>query len=473
MSEIVSSPLIFSQQEVRDRFQLHQFIHKLFIPCKAGKGDLDGLSAEELYHIFKIQYPMNVLNTAIVSNMLLTGGFVDEENPEMSVLYAKINQTYFMCLKKEAKICLLPFIKAPLDIKYRQLVLGIKVINTIDGTIRPEAKYVIKTFIDMWTLNYNNADNYMHAFKAERRCSTTEVFNYYRILCSIYKLPAVDRSIFMTTMEEFGYEATKGRVHAKAGIRYFPGLYIPMSVEERILSVELNMCCIFNGHTHWTREGILENLIEAQRAELCDKNLERMGFNEQERKTCEEEKAKLDLRRTFETGEIPLGQATQAHETQNDMGYYGGSESESQTSEIKTPQNGLENSISRTSGFKGTKDNAAANETQSRYPIDFDEPLDLGESYRDRYSQFCADDESTYEHEVGLESNDEGSGEDIVESDGPSIEEIASALVVPYTMSIATGFTKEVMLGWLKTMNIPEPEKVLEHYDEIMEILTH
>lgn len=306
MSEIISSPLIFSQQEVKDRFQLHQFIHKLFVPCKIGNGDLNGLPADELYHLYKIQNPMTVLTTAIVSNMLLTGGFIDEENPEMSILYAKINEPYFMGLKKEAQMCLLPFIKNPLAIRYRQILLGIKVVNSVDSSLGTSAEFAIRAFIELWTLNYRNASNYMSAFSTERRSSTMDVYNFYRILCCIYKWPMADKIIFADVLSKMGFDSTKGRVYGKAGMRYYPGLYIPQTLEDRILSVEVNMCCIFNGNTHWTREGILENMIEAQKAELCDKNLERMGFNEQERETFEKEKAKIDLRRTFETGEVPL-----------------------------------------------------------------------------------------------------------------------------------------------------------------------
>ena len=473
MSEIISSPLIFSQQEVQDRFRLHQFIHKLFEPCKANKGDLFGLPAEELFHMYKIQYPMNVLTTAIVSNMLLTGGFVDEENPEQSVLYAKINETYFMGLKKEAQLCLLPFIKNPLAIRFRQILLGIKVVNELDGTLGSNVEFIIRRFTEMWTLNYTNARNYMPAFTTERRSSTNDVYNYYRILCSIYKWPMADKTIFSELLHEMGFNSTKGRVYGKAGMRYYPGLYIPQTIEDRILSVEMNMCCIFNGNTHWTKEGILENMIEAQKAELCNKNLERMGFDEQERETFEKEKPNLDLRRTFETGEIPLGKTTKTNETKNYLGHNSGYEPQPQKIETEAIQTQPKDDILRTSSFKGTENTGTANEYPSKDVVDISEPLDIGETYGDRYAKIFIPAEPEYEDGLELGANNEGSGEDTVESDGPSIEEIASALVVPYTMSVATGFTKEVMLGWLQTMNIPEPEKVLERYDDIMEILTH
>lgn len=471
MSEIISSPLIFSQQEVQDRFRLHRFIHKLFTPCRAYKGDLTGLTAEELYHLYKIQYPMNSLTTAIVSNMLLTGGFVDEENPEMSVLYATINEEYFMGLKREAQLCLLPYIKDPLALRFRQILIGIKVVNSTDGSLDTRPEFTIRSFIELWTLNHNNASNYMPAFTPERRSSTVDVYNYYRILCCIYKWPMADKTLFADILSKLGYNNTKGRVYGRAGMRYYPGLYIPQTVEDRILSVEVNMCCIFNGNTHWTREGILENMIEAQKAELCIKNLERMGFDEQERTSFEEEKAKLDLRRTFETGEIPLGKTKKKNETQNYLGHNGGLKPESQTTKTEAVQLEVEDSISRTSGFMGEEDRTAANESQGRNPVDFTEPLDIGETYRDRYAQLCSDAESGCVDEVGSKPDDEESGEDVGESSGPSIEEIASALSVPYKMTPIGGFTKEVMLGWLQTMNIPDQDKVVDMYDDIMEIL--
>lgn len=474
MSEIVSSPLIFSQQEVKDRFLLHQFIHRLFEPCKAHKGDLIGLPADELFNIFKIQYPMNILNAAIVSNMLLTGGFIDEENPEISVLYARLDSSTFLSLKKEAQICLLRFIKPPMDIKYRQIVLGIVVVNDTTGQLTPRVEHTISTFIQMFTLNRNNASNYMASFTPQYRCSVLELYSYYATIARLYKWPVADKYIFLSQLESLGFKSTKGRVHAKAGIRYFTGLYIPNSIEDKVLTVELNMCCIFNGNTHWSREGILENMIEAQREDLCDRNLERIGIvDEQKRKTFEEEKAKVDIRRAFEEGEIPLGQRTQTIQAEDDMGYYGGSEPVTEETETEALQIESEDSISRTSGFNGTEDRNTADEYQVRNTVDLSEPLDIGESYRDRYAQFCEALGSTNEDPVGPESIDEEVGGDVVDRDGPSFEEIASALVVPYTMSVATGFTKDVMLSWLQKMSIPEPEIVLEHYDEIMEILVN
>lgn len=462
MSEIISSPLIFSEQEVSDRFKLHKFIDKLFIPVKAGSGDLTGLPADELLHIFRIQHPMNCLTTAIVSNMLLTGGFIDQEDPEISTLYAKINEPYFLALKKEAQLCLLPFIKPPLDIRYRQIILDIKIVNVTTGETGTRPKYIAQNFVHIWTLNKDNASNYMHAMNASYRSSALEVYNYYRVICALYHLPAVDKTLFSEILEEMGYQTTKGRVHNKAGIRYYIGLYIPTTIEERVLSVELNMCCIFNGNTHWTRMGVLENCIEAQRAEICAENLERMGLDEQERKEIEEEKARIDIRRTFETGEIPLGSAKKKTEDQNNMGYNGGNESES-SSDVN------ETSIPRTSGFNGTEDNSSANASPIKPVIDMSEPLDIGETYRDRYEQFCEALGSGETEEIG-EASDAGYGDDIGADNGPGIEEIASALIVPYKMT-GENFTKEVMADWLQKMSIPDPEIVLEHYDEVMEIL--
>lgn len=470
MSEIVSSPLIFSQQEVKDRFQLHQFIHKLFSPCRAGKGDLIGIPAEEIFHIYRIQYPMTVLTTAIVSNMLLTGGFVDEEDPEMSVFYGKLHEEYFLALKKEAKMCLLEYIKEPLNIRYRQLVLGIRVRQSINSTIKLDQNFIISKFVENWTLNPANAYNYMHGFTPDYRCSAVELYNYYRIICFIYRLTCVDKVTFNESLENMGFKSRKGRVHCKAGIRYYPELYIPLSMEDKVLSVEMNMCCIFNGHTHWTNKGILENFIEVQREDICAENLERMGLNEQERKTVEEEKAKLDIRRTFETGEIPLGKTTKTPKTQDNMGHNERPESESEETKTEALQIESEDSNERTSCFKGTTDRPAADECPSEDPIDFDEPLDIGETFRDRYTKGTGI-ESADESVVGSESDDEGDGGDIVESDGPSIEQIASALTVPYKMTPEGAFTPDVMRNWLQTMNIPEQDQVMEMYDSIMEIL--
>lgn len=470
MSEIISTPLIFSQQEVKDRFQMHQFIHKLFIPCKTGKGDLIGLPAEELYHVFKIQYPMNVLNAAITSNMLLTGGFIDEENPEQSILYAKLNEEYFLALKKESKVALLSYIKDPLAIRYRQLVLGIKVVNKKDQSLKLDPTYILRAFIEVWTLNDQNASKYLHAFTPSQRCSALELYNYYRIICIIYKLPIVDKQLFTNTLYDLGYDATKGSVHGKAGIRYYPKIYIPLTIEDRLLSAEMNMCCIFNGHTHWTRQGILENLIEAQRKEVCYKNLERMGFDEQERETFEKEKCQIDFRRTFETGETPLGQTEKENEDQNYLGHYERLKSQSQTTEIQTSTSSNEGNQSRTSGFKEDVLIPAADGDPIEDP-GFEDPLDIGETYRDRYSKLLTEDGD--EATAGSESiiDEQEFGGTIVEDNGPDIEQIASALSVPYKMAPDGGFTPEVMKQWLQTMNIPNQDEVLALYDVIMEIL--
>ena len=472
MSKIVNSPLMYSQQEVQDRFQMHRFIHKLFNPCKAHTGDLLGLPADELYHVFRIQYPMNVLNSAITSHMLLTGGFIDQEDPEQSILYATVNEEYFMGLKKEAKICLLPYIKDPMAIRFRQILMGIKIIKKHESIIiNPE--FSIKLFVNMFTLNRNNADNYMNTLTVEHRSSATDVYNYYVILCSLYKWQYADKNTFNNVLQSLGYATTKGRVYNKAGMRYYKGLYIPKTIEDKILSVQMNMCCIKNeSDTHYTIAGILENYIEAQRSKICNDNLERMGFDESERQKIEEEKAKLDIRRTFEEGAIPLGQTETSLKTQNDLGCDVGLESKSQTSEIQIDQTESMESIPRTSGFKEQEgNNSSADDNPVEYTVDFTEPLDIGETYRDRYAQLCADTECEANTEDTDGSNNEELGGEPVEDNGPSIEQIASALTVPYKMTPPGEFTKEVMSDWLHKMNLPEPESILERYDDIMEIL--
>lgn len=470
MSEIISSPLIYSAQEVKDRFQMNRFICKLFVPCKAFKGDLSGLPAEELYHVFKIQYPMNALNTAITSHLLLTGGFVNQEDPEQSVLYAHINEQYFMELKKEAQICLLPFIKDPLALRFRQLLLGVKVVNE-NGEVTSRPDFIVKKFVENWTLNRNNADSYMSNLVVEHRSSVVDVYNYYTVICQIYRWPTVERQLFTELLQDLGYRTTKGRVYGKAGMRFFRGLYIPRTIEDRILSVELNMCCIFNGNTHWTKLGLLENFIEAQRESICDANLEVMGFNEQEREKIKEAKTKLDIRRAFETGEIPLGQAAKAYETKNNMGHNSRPGEDIKKTEDETNQVGSED-ISRTSGFREEdRDTVAASEPSIADPVDFNEPLDIGETYRDRYSRVFDVTESDAEQDIGSGTDDEGTGEDAVDDDEPSLEQIATALIPVYRTTSPGGFTKPVMRNWLQMMNIPDVEKVLEHYEEIMEIL--
>lgn len=466
MSEIISSPLIFSQQEVKDRYQMHRFIHKIFNPCKTGQGDLIGLPAEELYHVFKIQYPMNSLTAAITSNMLLTGGFIDEENPEQSILYAYVNESQFTNLKKEAQLSLLPYIKDPMSLRFRQLLLGIKVMNK-DDTVGINPEFAIKNFVNMFTFNPANVGDTLHDLLVEQRSTASDVYNFYRMICYFYGWPITDKNLFQSVLSDLGYTPTKGRVHGKAGMRFYKYLYIPQSVEDRVLSVELNMCCIFNGTTHWTIKGLLENFIEVQREEICNSNLERMGFNEQERKAIQEKKAQIDIRGTFETGEIPIGQATSTDETKNHLGHNSRSAKEPGQSEVTDSDTISDEDISRTIGFNGENEDRLARDDRG----DYDSPLELGETYRDRYSRLLdgIDDEEELP-EPGTE--DVESGENPVEDNGPSIEEIAAALTVPYAMSVATGFTKEIMLGWLQKMDIPEPEAVLEHYDEIMEILS-
>jgi hypothetical protein len=448
---------------------MHRFIHKLFIPCKANTGDLSGLPADELYHVFKIQHPMNVLTAAITSNMLLTGGFVDQEDPEQSVLYARLNEPYFMELKKEAQVRLLPYIKDPLSLRFRQILLGVKVVNE-SGNMRIRPEFAVKAFVDVWTLNRQNADSYMQNLVAAHRSSATDVYNYYLVLCNIYGWPLMERAFFSAILEDLGYDTTKGRVYGRAGMRFYRGLYIPQTMEDKILSVEMNMCCISNGHTHWTSTGILENYKEVQREEVCDSNLERMGFNEQERAQIEEKKAQLDIRRAFEAGEIPLGQAKAKNEAQNDMGHNSGSASDSQTTETEAHQAKLEG-IQRTSSFKEDRVSDAASEYSSGDPADFDDPLDIGETYRDRYSRVYDVAESVPEQDPESGADDEEVGEDAVDDDEPSLEQIASALITPYRMTPPGGFTKPVMRNWLQMMNIPDVEGVLNHYEEIMEIL--
>lgn len=500
MNENIAAPLIFSEAELQDRYRLHRFIYKLFMPCKKEQSQLLNFDAQDLYELYSMQFPRNVLTSAIVSNVLLMGGFVEEEYPGLCKFYASINEQYFMNTTKEMQMFILKYMNGPIAIRYRQLLLGVKVnVITAEGTTKMEISSVqsINNFLKYWAINKNS--RYQGYLKPQHRSTIQEVYDFYRTICRLYGAQIVEKQVFIDQLDIAGYTTSKGRVHEKAGHRYFYHLFIPTTIEDMLLSVKVNMCCIYNGTSHWTPKGLLEDYTEADVPALCIKNLEGMGYNESEREKIETKKRTIDLRRAFEEGKIPISKTERTPQTQDNMGHNEGSESESQEIETETIQSEHED-ISRTSGFITEQEDSAADFDPSDRVAD-DGSSDSADQVRGRSSlespsfgkdPVITDDYSEPEFDPLAErlnkslrvedTNDEvefggfteaggSTGEDSGETNSEvNIEEIAEALRIPYQMTLKGAFTKDVMVTWLERMHI-EVEDSVGYYELIMPIL--
>lgn len=500
MNENIAAPLIFSEAELKDRYRLHRFIYKLFTPCKKEQSQLLNFDAQDLYELYSMQFPRNVLTSAIVSNVLLMGGFVEEEYPGLCKFYASINEQYFMNTTKEMQMFILKYMNGPIAIRYRQLLLGVKVnVITAEGITKMEISSVqsINNFLRYWTINNNS--RYKGYLKPQQRSTIQEVYDFYRTICRIYGAQIVEKQLFIEQLDIAGYTTSKGRVHEKAGHRYFCHLFIPTTMEDMLLSVKVNMCCIYNGTSHWTPKGLLEDYTEADVSTLCIKNLEGMGYNESERKKIETKKCTIDLRRALEEGQIPISKTKKMSQTQNDMGHNSGTEPKSQEAEAETIQS-EHDGILRTSGFI-TKQKDSPADTNPSDRVNYDGSADSTDQVRGRSSlespsfgkdPVITDDYSEPEFDPLAErlnknlrvedTNDEAEsggfpevGGSLSEDSGEAepvanIEEIAEALKIPYQMTPKGAFTKDVMVTWLERMHI-EVEDSVGYYELIMPIL--
>ena len=139
--------MIFTEQEVIDRFRLHQYIHNL---CKKDKSEFTrGVDAATIYELFCIQYPNNVLSAAIVNNMLLTGGFVFAENEELNCIHATINRETYEELDQKSKIKILSLVNNKTAITLRQITLN-KV--TTEGIKQTTVDAAIQLFYKVFTI---------------------------------------------------------------------------------------------------------------------------------------------------------------------------------------------------------------------------------------------------------------------------------------------------------------------------------
>lgn len=465
--------MIFTEQEVADRFRLHQFIHRLFTPCKRNKSDfINGIDAEILYDIYNSTYPHNVLSVTIVNNILLMGGFVETENEEAyNCLHAVINKEVYEQLDKKIQLKILSVANEKVAITLRQLILG-KI--TVENVSKVNTELQMKLFYKIFTVNSTN--RYYYQMTHKNRSTIKDQYEYYIFICNCFHLPIISKRCWLQELERLGVKRMKGYVDGRSGQIYFRNMFIPKTPEELQLTLDWGMCCISNGRTHVTSmEELLENYSEGSKDIIFHQNLERMCIDEPLRETIQKEKEKTNCWRTDQAKALFICTSKEKLKTKNNVGYTSGIQSEYKETETECPE--VESTeIPRTSGFNTAEGNTTS---ATEYPSGV-ENAESGEPTNDIRIEPSTepniedpadsnnDEPENTEGDTGSIEDNTESGENTSDNSEPSLAEIATALKVPYKM-MPNNFTKEVMAEWCKKMSVDI--NVDDYYEILIELM--
>lgn len=468
--------MIFTEQEVEDRFRLHQYIHKLFNLCKKDKSEFtQGIDAATIYELFCIQYPHNVLSEAIINNMLLTGGFVFVENEESNCIHATINREFFEVLNQKSKLKILGLVNSKTAITLRQLTLN-KV--TVEGIKQTAVDASVQLFYKVFTINSTNRLYYQTTHK--NRSTLKDTYEYYLLICNCFYLHPRSKREWINELLKLGVKKTKGFVDKKSGQTYFTNMFIPKTKEDLQLTLDWGMCCISTGHSHITSlEELLENYSVGSKYSIFQQNLERMCVDESFRKKIQEEKEETHCWRAAQANALFVCSPEEKEEAKNNMGYNGGIQPESQETENNNPKIRYCHTQKRTRGYETEGNNSSAAE----YPVEdtttreITRGEDSGTSGSIQESRTNSEEQCDRNEEdpVLSESSDtdtksgttedvSGSGEDTSNDDEPSLKEIATALLVPYKMC-GGNFSPIDMREWCDKMSV---DIAVDNYYEIL-----
>lgn len=505
---------VFEEREMTERYNFSKMLLHYFTPCAPSKSHVSGLSATELYRLYLVHNPHSKLTSAIVNSILLMGGYVRSETGKELELFAEVDEEAFLAAPHEIQVVILKHMVGPMEIKYRQFLLGIKVkqvgpdgkLQLIDNPVNS-----VSVFLARWTINQH--DRYHYYMKPQHRSTCTEVFNFYRVICATYQMPIVSRKVFVKTLDQLGNKIVAGAVHGKAGYKYFKNVYIPQSTDDIKLSLDINAVAIFNGHSHWTKDNeLVENYTEALLYTLRESNLRRMNIYEQPRREAAPEEdinAKSHYRRTAEVLQTPVSIKEATPEERRTLEELLGqsSETEDQTSEIEDsevertsmvvePESSAdESSLERTDAGI---DIASSDDDVDVHPsaitsgeldpgTDADGHEDDGDAgdpdpviHESITSDIRARSSnrrivrnsaakrilSEFDPDSGSDGAEESSfGGEFVESVDAGFEEIAEAMKIPYQLTPKGQFTVDVFADWLKKMgiNVPDAKAYYKH----------
>lgn len=472
--------MIFTEQEVIDRFRLHQYVHKLFNLCKKDKSEFTrGVDAATIYELFCIQYPNNVLSEAIVNNMLLTGGFVFTENEELNCIHATINRETYEVLDQKSKLKILSLVNKKTAITLRQMTLN-KV--TTEGIKQTAVDSSIQLFYKVFTINPTNRLYYQTTHK--NRSTLKDAYEYYLLICNCLHLPPRSKREWINELLKLGVKKAKGFVDKKSGQTHFTNMFIPKTKEELQLTLDWGMCCISNGHSHITSlEELLENYSAGSKYSIFQQNLERMCIDESIRKKIQEEKEGTHCWREAQARALFVCSPEEKEEAKNNMGYNDGIQSKFEKIETNDSQIRYCHTQKRTRGYETEGDNSPATENPVESVAedvipggeDSGTSESIKESRPNSEEQRNRDEEdpvfvesSNTDTESGTTEDVSGSGDDISDNDEPSLKEIATALLVPYKMA-GGNFPLSMMKDWCEKMSVDI--NVEEYYDLLIDII--
>lgn len=504
---------VYEKSEMIERYNFSRMLLHYFEPCSPSKSQISGFTATELYHLYLVHNPHSKLTSGIVHSILLMGGYVQQETGTELELFAKVKEEAFLEAERTIQMVIMKHTVGPAEIKFRQIILGIKVRkNNEDGSYELVNNPInsVSIFVARWTINRN--DRYHHYMKPAHRSTVTEVYNFYRIICATYGMDIVPRKEFIAALDGMGYKVTTGAVHQKAGYKYFRNIFIPQEIDDIKLSLDINAVVIFNGNTHWTKDNeLLENYTEGMRKFLAEENLRRMNIDGEPRKpqTPEEtESARAYVRGAAEVLQAPFSikEATDEERTAVAVLMEQAKELEAKASQNQNTE------IERTIDTEGSiaaeqpSDDIELDEGPE-YATDTDpeyadpelfteesEPENTSErSLSDTIGKNVGDRANTskvgaseYRRIVGTSSvkrdimefesgvntslsEQELSG-DVGGSVEASFEEIAEAMKIPYQLTPPGGFTLDVFTEWLNKMGIECPD-TRAYYKHVMPLI--
>lgn len=512
---------VFERQEMIERYNFSKMLLHYFEPCNPAQSQVSGLSATELYHLYLVHNPHSKLTSGIVHNILLMGGYVQQETGTELELFAKVKDEAFMEADRNVQLVIMKHTVGPTAVKCRQIVLGLKVKEVHeDGTWTLVNNPInsVTIFVSRWTINRN--DRYHHYMKPAHRSTVTEVYNFYRVICATYGMPIVSRKEFIAALDTMGYHIITGAVHQKAGYKYFKNIFIPQDVDDIKLSLDINAVVIFNGISHWTKDNeLLENYVEGMRSFLAKTNLERMNIDGEPKKSQtpeERESNKAYLRGAAQNIQAPFSikEATDEERAAVAVLMEQAKELEAKTTQDQTAKTDILEDQRTSGGSEGTAEQPVLDVLNFNEPDKHiigsinrnitDDPKiviseDVGQKDTNAVSEPSLSDivrdsskhsaigaeSAGYRRKVGITSvkrditEYDASGDFDVEQEvstepvggtDASFEEIAEAMKIPYQLTPTGEFTLDVFTEWLNKMGIECPD-TRAYYKHVMPLI--
>jgi hypothetical protein len=477
--KIVVTP-VYSNAELRDRANFHQFVDSFFIMKKVDTGDFPkGLSTQFFFSMFDAFVSgSHVLNESIVESLMLMGGFTEDVENN---IWCSVKMETFSALPQSVQLRLATMADTKIALTMRQKILGIDTTASISSK-----EQYLKVFIRQYVFTQNH-NNFYTLNTLYGKTTLKDVYDYYQMFCNMYSVPVLSKSDVRKYLEDWGYGVFKGYSKGQSGIMLIRKMFVPVLESDLELTRELfTGVCTLPGGTQVTVGGLkLHDLTIEGKSTLIASNKEESGYvpesraKENEGKAEEAETAETVDRTKIETTKANVGSGSKTSKPKKST-----RDNEGRVKKHEKANKGLDGD----GGHSISPDNVELVSTEvqdSRSPgIAYPNSDTILESQdADSWSSNISTPEIRYadfpepelhtggipDSGVGSIEEDGGSTEPIAEEE-PTIRDIAIALHVPYKMNYGGVFDAEKMQHYLDTMHIDLPAE--DYYDSIMEIIT-